>query len=158
MTQVKSMLSRVIPMISNTIKPVYFVYDGAFKNYTAAQMTRDVDLHLISKLHFDSAFYIPYKGEYAGHGAPKKYGNKVNFQAIPEEYLYATEHEKEMDTKIYQIERRYKKFKDALNVVIICKENRNIGKQGQVILFSTDLTLESDKIIEYYRLRFQIEF
>jgi hypothetical protein len=89
---------------------------------------------------------------------PKKYGNKVNFQAIPEEYLYATEHEKEMDTKIYQIERRYKKFKDALNVVIICKENRNIGKQGQVILFSTDLTLESDKIIKYYRLRFQIEF
>jgi putative transposase len=43
MTQVKSMLSRVIPMISNTIKPVCFVYDGAFKNYTAAQMTRDVD-------------------------------------------------------------------------------------------------------------------
>jgi hypothetical protein len=43
MTQVKSMLSRVIPMISNTIKPVFFVYDGAFKNYTAAQMTRDVD-------------------------------------------------------------------------------------------------------------------
>ena len=121
-------------------------------------MTRDVDWHRISKLRFDSAFYIPYKGEYAGHGAPKKYGNKVNFQAIPEEYLYATEHEKEMDTKIYQIERRYKKFKDALNVVIICKENRNTGKQGQVILFSTDLTLESDKIIEYYRLRFQIEF
>jgi putative transposase len=55
MTQVKSILSRVIPMISNTIKPVYFVYDGAFKNYAAAQMTCDVYLHLISKLRFDSA-------------------------------------------------------------------------------------------------------
>jgi hypothetical protein len=32
-------------------------------------MTRDVDWHRISKLRFDSAFYIPYKGEYAGHGA-----------------------------------------------------------------------------------------
>ena len=158
MTQVKSMLNTVIPMISSTIKPVYFVYDGAFGNYAAAQMTRDVDLHLISKLRFDSALYTPYKGEYSGHGAPKKYGDKVDFQAIPEEYLYATEQEKEVDTKIYQIELRHKKFKEALNVVIICKENRKTGKKGQVILFSTDLTLECEKIIEYYRLRFQIEF
>ena len=30
MTQVKRMLSSVIPIISNTIKPDYFVYDGAF--------------------------------------------------------------------------------------------------------------------------------
>ena len=43
-------------------------------------------------------------------------------------------------------------------MVIICKENKKTGKKGQVILFSTDLTLECDKIIEYYRLRFQIEF
>jgi putative transposase len=51
MTKVKSMLETVIPMISSTIKPVYFVYDGAFGNYAATQMKRDVNLHLISKLH-----------------------------------------------------------------------------------------------------------
>jgi putative transposase len=44
-----------------------------------------------------------------------------------------------------------------LNVVIICKENQTTGKKSQV-LFSTDLALECEKIIEYYRLRFQIEF
>lgn len=158
MTQVQRMLKTVIPMISSTIKPVYFVYDAAFGNYAAAQMTRDVDLHLISKLRFDSALYTAYNGEYAGRGAPKKYGDKVDPQAIAEEYLCSTEQEKEILTKIYQLELRHKKFKDALNVVIICKENRETGKKGQVILFSTDLTLEYEKIIEYYRLRFQIEF
>lgn len=63
-----------------------------------------------------------------------------------------------MTTKVYQLELRHKKFKDALNVVILFKENRVTGKKGQVILFSTDLTLKCEKIIEYYRLRFQIEF
>ena len=82
----------------------------------------------------------------------------MDHQAIPEEYLCATEQEKEILTKMYQLELHHKKFKERLNVVIICKENRETGNKGQVILFSTDLTLECDKIIEYYRLRFQIEF
>jgi putative transposase len=158
MTQVQGMLKTVISTISSRIKVTYFVYDGAFGNYAAAQMTHDVGLHLISKLRFDSALYMPYKGEYPGKGAPKKYGDRLDFQAIPEEFLCATEQEKEVTTKIYQIELLHKNFKEPLNVVILCKENKKTGKKGQVILFSTDLTLECDKIIEYYRLRFQIEF
>ena len=158
MTQVQGMLKTLISTISSRIKATYFVYDGAFGNYAAAQMTLDVGLHLISKLRFDSALYMPYKGDYSGHGAPKKYGDRLDFQAIPEACLYATEQEKEVTTKIYQTELLHKNFKKPLNVVIICKENKKTGKKGQVILFSTDLTLECDKIIEYYRLRFQIEF
>ena len=45
-----------------------------------------------------------------------------------------------------------------LNVVILYKENMKTGKKGHAILFSTDLTLEYDKIVEYCGLRFQIEF
>jgi len=158
MTQVKSMLKTLIPMVSSTITPKYFVYDGAFGNHFAAQMTRDVDLHLISKLRFDSALYMPYKGDYSGRGAPKKYGNKVDFSAISEKKLCRTFQEGDVETKIYQIELLHKKFNTPLNVVIIFKENQATGKQSQVLLFSTDLTLECEKIIEYYRLRFQIEF
>jgi putative transposase len=121
-------------------------------------MTRDVGLHLISKLRFDSALYMPYEEEYSGRGAPKKYGNKVDFNTIPEVYLCATEQEQEVCTKTYQMTLRHKKFKEMLNVVIIYKENQKTGKKSHVLLFSTDLTLEWNKIIEYYRLRFQIEF
>lgn len=158
MTQVKSMLKTLIPVLSSTITPKYFIYDGAFGNYSAAQMTRDVDLHLISKLRFDSALYMPYKGDYSGRGAPKKYGDKVDFRTVPEKYLCGTQQEEGVETKMYQIELLHKKFNAPLNVVIICKENQTTGKQSQVLLFSTDLALECEKIIEYYRLRFQIEF
>ena len=53
---------------------------------------------------------------------------------------------------------RHKKFADKLNLVIISKEDLNTGKKGRVILFTTDLLLSWEKVIEYYRLRFQIEF
>lgn len=65
---------------------------------------------------------------------------------------------KEIRTRIYQMPVRHKKFSDPLNVVIICKENMKTGKQARVILYSTDLTLSWENLIDYYRLRFQIEF
>ena len=43
-----------------------------------------------------------------------------------------------------------------LNVVLLRKENR--GGIYQALLFSTDLELSGEKIVEYYRARFQIEF
>ena len=45
-----------------------------------------------------------------------------------------------------------------LNVVIIIKTHLTSGKVAKVLLFSDDLQLSYDKMIEYYRLRFQIEF
>ena len=158
MTQVQAMLKKLLSKLSNMIKPVYFVYDGAFGNSSAVQMVRDLDLHLVSKLRFDSALYSLYTGDYSGRGAPRKYGDKLDIHYIPEKHLCATEQKNEVRTKTYQLELRHKKFKEPLNVVILCKENMKTRKKGHVILFSTDLTLEYDKIVEYYGLRFQIEF
>ena len=52
MTQVKAMLIKLMDLIGSTLKPIYFVYDGAFGNNAAVQMVRQVGrgLHLISKL------------------------------------------------------------------------------------------------------------
>ncbi len=45
-----------------------------------------------------------------------------------------------------------------LKVVIIEKKNEKKKQIGHVILFSSDANLSWEKIVEYYRLRFQIEF
>ncbi len=58
----------------------------------------------------------------------------------------------------YQLQVLHKEFAQALNVVIILKTNGKTGEQGHVILFSTDLTLSAEKLVELYSLRFQIEF
>jgi putative transposase len=49
MTQVKALLIRLLELTKGTLSLVYFVYDGAFGNNAAVQMTRQVGLHLISK-------------------------------------------------------------------------------------------------------------
>jgi len=45
-----------------------------------------------------------------------------------------------------------------LNVVVLLKTNLATNAQAHVILFSTDLELAYDKIIQFYSLRFRIEF
>ena len=52
----------------------------------------------------------------------------------------------------------HKKFAALLNVVVIFKTNLHTHKTVHVVLFSSDLTLRYDLLIDYYRLRFQLEF
>ena len=52
----------------------------------------------------------------------------------------------------------HKLIPDKLNVVIIVKTNLKTQNIARVVLFSSDLELAFDKLIDYYRLRFQIEF
>lgn len=61
-------------------------------------------------------------------------------------------------TNIYQMPLWHKLFPDQLNVVIIHKTNLTTGATAHVVLFSSDLALAYDKLIDYYRLRFQLEF
>ena len=59
--------------------------------------------------------------------------------------------------KVYGGEVWHKKFADLLNVVVIVKTNLKTQAVAHVVLFSSDLDLTSDHLIDYYRLRFQLE-
>ncbi len=158
MTQVQNMLRQLLGLIGNNLTLSYFVYDGAFGNNAAVQMTRQVGLHLISKLRCDSALYLKWKGVYSGRGARRIYGDKIDYKKPPASCLKSDKIKGDIHTSIYQFEARHKKFADTLNVVIVYKSNKLTGKSAHVVLFSSDLELEWEHIIDYYRLRFQIEF
>ena len=158
MTQVQSMLKQLLTMVENTLQIVYFVYDGAFGNNAAVQMTRQLGLHLISKLRNNSALYYKWNGGYSGKGRRPIYGARVDYNNLPTKHLKSDETKDHIRTRIYQIIVMHRKFADALNVVIIIKENLKNDKVARVLLFSSDLELEWEKVIDYYRLRFQIEF
>jgi len=158
MTQLKGMIARIRALVSDVMSPVYFVYDGALGNNAGAQMVIQSGLQLISKLKYNSALFFPWDGVYAGRGAPRKYGIQLNFRAIAEKYLKSEFTEKEILTKYFQLEVLSKSFACPLNIVVIYKRNLITGKEAHVILFSTDLTLDWESILEYYSLRFQIEF
>jgi putative transposase len=117
------MLKKVLHIIGNGTILTYMVLDGAFGNNNALQMVKQCRMHLISKLHRNSALYFPYSGKYSGRGKRKKYGDRVDYDNIPEEYLKETTCEESIQTKIYQMTLLHKLFAQQLNVVIIssCK-------------------------------------
>lgn len=51
-----------------------------------------------------------------------------------------------------------KKFGVQLKVVVLVVTRLKDGQQRHAVLFSSDLSLAWEKLEEYYRLRFQIEF
>jgi putative transposase len=155
---VQQTLKSLLNLVGTDLSLVYFVFDGAFGNNDALQMVKQCNLHLISKLRLDAALYLPYDGEYCGRGRRKKYGQKLNYKQLPKQFLKRSYVNGNIQTQIYQMNVWHKLFADLLNVVIIVKTNLKTGKVAHVILFSNDVNLTYDKLIEYYQLRFQIEF
>jgi len=155
---VQETIKALLQLIGDHLKVMSLVYDGAFGHNDALQMVRQTGLHLISKLRHDSALYFPYTGPYAGHGKRRKYGKKLDYRDLPDESLQTSFVEKDIETKIYQMHIWHKKFADLLNVVVIVKTNITTKAVAHVVLFSSDLDLPYDRLIDYDRLRFQIEF
>ena len=158
LTRIQQMVHKLLVLIAGFLQIGYLVMDGKFGNNNALQMTRQCGLHLISKLRHDAALYFRYEGPYAGRGPRRRYGDKIDYDQIPERYLQETTIEKGIRTDIYQAEMLHQDFAQALNVVIICKSNLQTGARAHVNLFSSDLTLAGAQIIDFYSLRFQIEF
>lgn len=158
LSRIQTMLKKLLILIGLDLKLVYCVMDGAFGHNYALQMVRQCSLHLISKLRADAALYLPYGGPQKKRGARKKYGQKLDYAHLPEQFLKETNILDGVQTNIYHLTGWHKRFPDCLNIVIIRKINLKTQAWAQVILFSSDLQLAYDQLIDYYRLRFQIEF
>jgi hypothetical protein len=156
---IQAMLHKLMGLLSNVCSVAYLVLDGHFGHNNALQMVRQsTALHLISKLRQDAALYFVYAGPQKQFGPRRRYGARLDYQAIPEQYQVASYQEEQVQTRIYQATMRHKSFALPLNVVIIVKLNLETGIRAQVVLFSSDLMLSYAKLIDYYSLRFQLEF
>jgi len=158
LVHIQTMLKSLLSLTGVDLNVIYCVMDGAFGHNNALQMVQQCSLELISKLRWNAALYFPYDGPQKKRGARKKYGDKLNYNHMPEQYLKETTVTDGIQTKLYQMTMWHKLFPDLLNVVIIVKTNLKSGARAHVVLFSSDLTLAYENLIDYYRLRFQIEF
>ncbi|WP_341531530.1 transposase (plasmid) [Nostoc sp. UHCC 0302] len=156
--RIQKMIKSLFKLLAKFIPLTYLVLDGHFGNNNALQMARQVNLHIISKLRHDSALYIPYQDPDSSKRSRRKYGDKVDCFNIPDKYLCKSTIEDDIKTDIYQCTLLHKEFAQALNIVILVKTNLKTNARSHVILFSSDLKLSYEKIVDYYKLRFQIEF
>jgi hypothetical protein len=155
---VQNLIRDILQVVGTTLRITYFVFDGELGFNAAAQMVRQTGLHLISKLRYNSALFLLYDGPQKSRGNKRIFGEKLNYQRLPDHILKETTTEEGIETRIYQTTAVHHEFADPLNVVIIVKINLTDGSRAHVILFSTDLVLSYDRLIRFYRLRFQLEF
>jgi putative transposase len=156
--RIQKALQTLLATIGTAICLKYVTLDGHFGNYPSACMVRKEQLHLISKLRSDAALYPAFAGDHPGPGPKPKYGTQIDVDKMDEKYLKETSVKDDLRTAIYQGKLYNKEFAFALNVVIILKTNPETHTQAHAILFSTDLEQPYSKIIQFYSLRFQIEF
>jgi len=156
--RIQKMLQSFLSTIQGVLHLTYLILDGHFGNYPAFNMVRQCHLHLISKLRYDANLHFPYSGPSPKRGPTPRMGAKVDIRKIPAEYLKETKVEDGFETRTYQIQLLHKDFPEPLNVVILLRTNLATKAWANVILFSSDLELSYDKLIDYYSLRFQIEF
>lgn len=153
------LVKQLFTLICGRFPLTYLVLDGHFGNNNVCQMVQQsLGLHLISKLRSDSALYFEYEGAQKKSGPRRRYGDKLDYRAIPERYRMETSQDKGIRTDVYQARMLHECFADPINVVILVKTNRESGARAHAVLFSSDLKLTQDTLIHYYRLRFQIEF
>jgi putative transposase len=158
LTRIKAMIDALLHLIAHVVPLTYLVLDGHFGNHNALSLARQGNLHLISKLRCDAALYFPYTGPYAGRGPRRKYGAKVDYEHLPVQYLQETTVEGQIQTQIYQMQLLHREFAEPLNVVMIVKTNLRTQARAHVVLFSSDVALAYALLVDYYGLRFQIEF
>lgn len=149
----RDIITRIVPF-----RVRHIVLDGYFGTYPAAFMIRQCDLQLISKLHHNAALYFPYAGPKPKRGPTPRYGDKLNYATLPVAALRQTVSEGHYAVDTYQFTLLHKDFAEPLNVVVVVKTDQRTTRRGHVVLFSTDLTLSAAQIVDYYSLRFQIEF
>jgi putative transposase len=147
--RITSMLDALLELIAGWVRLPSLVLDGHFGNHNALHMARQSNLHLISKLRCDAALSFPSTGPYAGRGPRRKYGRKVDYDHIPEQYLKKTTVEGHIQTCLYQTHLLHKEFAQPLNVVIIAKTNLRTQARAHVLLFSSDLELASTSLVDY---------
>jgi DDE superfamily endonuclease len=156
--RIQPVLQAFLAVLAGGLPIHYLVMDGHFGNYPSAWMVLQTGLQLVSKLRSDAALYEPFKGKYRGRGPHPKYGDKVDVRKMKKKYLKSNKVEDGIRTQIYQAILLNKEFASPINVVIVLKTNLSTQAQAHIILFSTDLKLAHEKIIDFYTLRFQIEF
>jgi putative transposase len=156
-----TLLQRLLQAIIARIAPLkvkHVVLDGFFGTYPATCMVLDCGLQLISKLRHNAALYLPYSGPKSKRGPTPRYGNKLDYRNLPAAALGTTVTEGAVRTERYHLTALHHDFPDPLNIVVLVKTNLRTHQRAHVVLFSTDLDLSAAQIVDYYGLRFQIEF
>ena len=86
------------------------------------------------------------------------FGKKVDIRTLSDQYCVHTAHNGGIQTQLFQFQARVKASTQLLNIVVRRVIHHTKNTRMDIILMSSDLALGATQLVEYYGLRFQIEF
>ncbi|MEG5159652.1 transposase [Microcoleus sp. AT3-A2] len=132
----------------------YLVADGYYCRAKFWDAVRNSNLNLISKLRSDANLKYLYTGEKNKICAPRKYDGKVECNKLKNLTFIK---EFQPGVKLYSLVVWSVSLKCKIRLACLSELQPN-GKIKNILLFSTDIELTGEQILEYYQARFQIEF
>ena len=136
----------------------YLCVDGFFaKEKFILKITTSTNLQIISKLRKDANLRYLFTGKQRkGSGRRKQYDGKINMKKIDKRRLKKTYEDE--DVILHEGIVNSKTLKRNIKLCYIIIKEDGMLTDKYVTLFSTDLELGALSILQYYKLRFQIEF
>jgi hypothetical protein len=137
----------------------YIAVDGYFaKHKFVEQLCSGSHLQVISKLRSDANMQYIYNGPRTnGKGRPRVYDGKVDNTHIDRRRIkFCCKLDRYTDIYsgiVYSVS-----LKRKIRLVYLEQYDTKGQVTGYALLFSTDLNLEPEKVVTYYKMRFHIEF
>ncbi len=134
----------------------YLIADAYFSKKKVVETTLSLGMHFISRFRDDANLRYIYRGEQTGgKGAPRKYDGKVDPRYPDMNHFSKIVVCDELT--IYSAEVYSVAFGRIINlaIAVFSKDGKEIARK---LYFSTNLEMNAEKIVKYYRSRFQIEF
>lgn len=132
----------------------YWVVDGFYSKKKFVDGVVGLNLQVISKLRSDADMRYLYTGVQKPRGAKRKYDGKVQLRDLSR-LTHVRQLEPDLD--LYTLVVWHVSLKRTIRIAAVV-DTRKVGKTGVALLFSTDIELDAERILQYYKARFQIEF
>lgn len=151
-TRIDFYISQIRKCGNKLLNVKYFVGDGFYAKTKVFEALAGMDKFFITKLRPDANLRYLFQGEHPKRkGRKQTYAGKVDFYDLRSwDYICNLEEHIEVHSVIVNSP----KFKTNLRVVMLL----NTKTDKHILLACTDLELDALKIIDYYKLRFKIEF
>jgi hypothetical protein len=132
----------------------YWAVDGFYSKKKFVDGVVGLNLHVVSKLRHDADMRYLYTGVQKPRGAKRKYDGKVQLRD-----LTRLSHVRQLESglDLYTLVVWHVSLKRQIRIAAVV-DTRKAGKTGVALLFSTDIELDAERILDYYKARFQIEF
>jgi hypothetical protein len=147
-----SQLQQAHPHLAKTVR--ILAVDGFYSKKKFIDAAVALELEVVGKLRIDANLRYCYTGPQKTRGARRKYDGKVDLSNLSR---LAFVGEVEPGVKLFTAVVWHVSLKRLIRIAYVL-DHSHPGKLGQVLLFSTDVSLLAWDIVRYYKARYQIEF